>query len=123
MSAIFFHDEDQREAAENSKVAVEKKKGRSTQTLILNAESFYNAEGYHQKYLLQQHPWLLEALEIEPDELNESHVAAKLNGFVGGYGKVGEFDADWEKLGLNEKMAKYVREKMTSQRFGRGCSK
>ena len=42
---------------------------------------------YHQKYLLQRHPWLLQALDIDPEDLVESHVAARLNGFVGGYGK------------------------------------
>lgn len=122
MSAIFYHDEDQREAAEAAKDAFEKRRGRKVATEILPAESFYNAEGYHQKYLLQQHGTLLEALEITPDELNESHVCAKLNGWIGGYGKPAEFDAEWEKLGLNEKMAGYVRAAMTKRRFGRGCS-
>jgi hypothetical protein len=44
------------------------------------------------------------------EELNSSHVAARVNGFVGGYGKKSDFDGEWEKLGLNEKMADYVRE-------------
>ncbi len=42
--------------------------------------------------------------------MNSSHVAARVNGFVGGYGKKSDFDGEWEKLGLNEKMADYVRE-------------
>jgi len=44
------------------------------------------------------------------EELNDSHVAARVNGFVGGYGKKSEFEEEWEKLGLNEKMADYVKE-------------
>jgi peptide-methionine (S)-S-oxide reductase len=46
-------------------------------------------------------------------ELNESHVAARVNGFVGGYGKKADFEAEWQKLGLNEKMAEYVRDQHT----------
>lgn len=68
---------------------------------------------YHQKYLLQQHPWLLNALDIDPeDELIESHVAARLNGYIAGYGQIPKFQAEWEKLGLNEKMAEYVKNRM-----------
>ncbi len=45
--------------------------------------------------------------------MNESHVAARVNGFVGGYGKKADFEAEWQKLGLNEKMAEYVRDQHT----------
>ena len=73
---------------------------------------------YHQKYLLQRHPWLLTALDIEPGEdLLNSHVACRLNGYVGGYGKPSDFDQEWEKLGLNEKMADYVRNQMKRGRY------
>ena len=42
---------------------------------------------YHQKYMLQHHPWLLEACGINPgDHLIKSHVAARLNGYIGGMG-------------------------------------
>ena len=48
---------------------------------------FYFIHSYHQKYLLQQHPWLMNALDISPGpELNNSHIATRLNGYVGGYG-------------------------------------
>ncbi len=42
-------------------------------------------------------------------ELIESHVACRLNGYVGGYGRLAAFDREWEGLGLNDKMADYVR--------------
>ena len=71
---------------------------------------------YHQKYLLQRHPWLLQALDIDPEDLVESHVAARLNGFVGGYGKAAAFDAEWERLGLNSKMAEYVKKEMVKNK-------
>ena len=71
---------------------------------------------YHQKYMLQHHPWLLEALDIHPGEdLIQSHVAARLNGYIGGYGKIKDFNTEGPKLGLNEKMVEYVVKKMTSK--------
>ena len=66
--------------------------------------------------MLQHHPWLLESLEINPgEELIQSHVAAKLNGYIGGYGKVSDFNAEAEGLGLNEKMTEYVTRQMKSK--------
>jgi peptide-methionine (S)-S-oxide reductase len=116
MSAIFYHDEEQKRMAEET-MAAAVAKGKKIKTLILPMKAFYNAEGYHQKYLLQRHPWLLQALDIDPeDELIESHVAARLNGFVGGYGKVKDFDDEWEKMGLNNKMAEYVKTQMANNK-------
>jgi len=115
MSAIFYHDEEQKGLAESSLEAMKAKHSvKPITTLVLPAEKFFVAEDYHQKYLLQQHGWLISALDISPGyELNESHVAARVNGFVGGYGKKADFEAEWQKLGLNEKMAEYVRDQHT----------
>merc|ERR1711908_33522 len=97
---------------ETMKEAQQKARGKIT-TQILPADKFWEAEDYHQKYLLQQHPWVVPALDIDPGEdLINSHVAARLNGYIGGYGKSSMFDVEWEKLGINEKMAHYVRNQM-----------
>jgi peptide-methionine (S)-S-oxide reductase len=115
MSAIFYHDEEQKRAAEETKATEEK--NRRIKTQILPMDSFYDAELYHQKYLLQQHPWLLTALDVDPGkELIASHVSARLNGFIGGYGKIKDFEAEWEKMGLNEKMAEYVKSQMVKNK-------
>jgi len=50
--------------------------------------------------------------------LIKSHVAARLNGYIGGYGKPSLFDVEWEKLGINEKMAEYVRKQMLRNHRG-----
>ena len=66
--------------------------------------------------MLQHHPWLLESLDIHPGgDLIKSHVAARLNGYIGGYGKVHEFNIEAPQLGLNEKMMEYVTKKMKSK--------
>ncbi len=49
-TAIFFHDEAQRRAAEASKEALTKRFGRALSTEIVAAGPFWPAEGYHQKY-------------------------------------------------------------------------
>ena len=58
----------------------------------------------------------MESLDINPGEqLVSSHVAARLNGYVGGYGKVQDFNVEGPKLGLNEKMIEYVARKIKSK--------
>jgi methionine-S-sulfoxide reductase len=49
-SAIFYHDAQQKAAAETSKAALEKRFGRKIATDILPAGPFYMAEDYHQDY-------------------------------------------------------------------------
>lgn len=78
-------------------------------------ESFLNLS-YHQKYLLQQHPWLMNALDIEPGrELIDSYVATRLNGYVGGYGTMADFEAELSSLKLDDKLADYVRRVMKNK--------
>ena len=136
MSAIFYHDEEQKRLAEKTMEEMASKQSKSIATQILPATEFYVAEewvvphaeknmkksellalcSYHQKYMLQHHPWLLESLNINPGEqLISSHVAARLNGYIGGYGKHSDFSAEGPKLGLNEKMIEYVARKMKSK--------
>ena len=52
-SVIFFHDEEQRAAAERSKAALEASRlhRKPIVTLIEPAQTFYPAEDYHQQYL------------------------------------------------------------------------
>ena len=52
-SVIFFHDDDQRAAAERSKAALDasRRYRRPVVTVIEPAQTFYRAEDYHQRYL------------------------------------------------------------------------
>jgi peptide-methionine (S)-S-oxide reductase len=110
MSAVFYHNEEQKCLAEESLKVAQQKKARPIQTQILKATTFYEAEDYHQKYLLQQHPWLMNTLDIDPGpDLNSSHIATRLNGYVGGYGTLAAFEAELPKLNLDDKTAEYVR--------------
>jgi peptide-methionine (S)-S-oxide reductase len=50
-SVIFFHDDEQRAAAERSKAGEQANHERPVVTLVEPAQTFYVAEDYHQQYL------------------------------------------------------------------------
>ena len=50
-SVVFFHDEEQREAAERSKASEQRRYRKPIVTQIEPAATFYEAEDYHQQYL------------------------------------------------------------------------
>jgi len=108
-SLIMYHDQEQKELAEKTLKEEEKKKSAYIVTKILPATKFYDAEDYHQKYRLQQHPSLMEAVGLIPgNKLKSSHLAARLNGYVVGRGGLAQFDAEVSRLGLDEKTADYI---------------
>lgn len=53
-SAIFYHNEKQKGAAINAKKEWEKKNGKKAMTEIVPASTFWEAEEYHQKYLMKR---------------------------------------------------------------------
>jgi len=87
-----------RQAAERTRRAVESKLGGSVETAIEDLDAFHLAEPYHQKYELRSTPVLGDELvEHYGDDLVDSTVAARLNGFVAGHG-----DADRRRAFLAE---------------------
>jgi len=109
MSAIFYHDEMQQKLAEESKEKHQKQKMRKVQTQIIPAKTFYDAENYHQKYLLRNQRGLCQSLGLDDNQLITSYVACKLNGYVGGYGSDDQFDKDLPTLGLSKDQEEYMR--------------
>jgi len=121
MSAIFFHDEDQRELAEKSKLIFNT--NAPVTTRILQADKFYDAEMYHQKYLLQRHSALCHWLDLDPDgsELLDSRVLSRINGYLGGYGTMASFEEDWPTWGIEDKCVSYIRNQIGKEKGGGGC--
>ncbi|MBS3766116.1 peptide-methionine (S)-S-oxide reductase, partial [Candidatus Bipolaricaulota bacterium] len=75
------------------------------QTRIMELKNFYAAEDYHQKYRLKQNGKFIDELrEIypDPDGLRDSTAAARLNGYLAGYGSSDSVEANLGKLGLSE---------------------
>jgi peptide-methionine (S)-S-oxide reductase len=105
MSIVFYHNEEQRTPAIESKEREESRLGLSIVTEILPFSEFYLAEDYHQKYFLRQEPGLFQELSIiYPDisDFIDSTAVARLNGYVGGYGTPETLEKELNSLGLSE---------------------
>uniref|UniRef100_A0AAR5PSU7 peptide-methionine (S)-S-oxide reductase n=1 Tax=Dendroctonus ponderosae TaxID=77166 RepID=A0AAR5PSU7_DENPD len=109
MSLILYHEEEQKRIAE---LDIEVEAGKRNEKLITEiapAGPFYPAEDYHQKYRLQKHKWIMEELNISPDQLQTSQIAARLNGYLAGVGKLQDLEKDVKVLGIPEKIASFVK--------------
>jgi peptide-methionine (S)-S-oxide reductase len=103
-SIIFYHNEEQKRLAEASRDREAASRGSTIYTEIVPFVKFYLAETYHQKYQLQQVPALLRefrAIYPQDDEFVYSTAAARVNGYLGGYGTLATLQADIEDLGLS----------------------
>jgi len=103
MSVIFYHSEEQRRLAEESLEREEARRGAPILTEIVPASGFTLAEGYHQKYRLQHNPEFMEEFQaIYPDGgWVDSTAAARVNGYLAGYGSQSELSAGLDSLGLS----------------------
>lgn len=118
-AAVFVHDDGQRRIAEAGRDRVRSALGRTVRTEILEAERFYLAEGYHQKYRLQGVRELsAEFAEMYPRvrDFVDSTAAARVNGYLDGYGSPERVARDLDRLGLTEAGAQLLRRKVGSRR-------
>merc|ERR1712008_561276 len=87
MSAVFAHDDEQLCLAKESMAAAQGNFKKEIKTEIVLAGPFYQAEDSHQKYILQKHQQLMKSLKMTCGQLLvSSSLAARLNGYLGGYG-------------------------------------
>jgi peptide-methionine (S)-S-oxide reductase len=104
-SIIFYHTEEQRKLAEQSKNEIEAKINKKVYTEIRPADKFYQAETYHQKYILQGYYELIkEFREIYPVDADfiGSTAAARVNGYLSGYGNLETLQKEINMFGLSE---------------------
>jgi peptide-methionine (S)-S-oxide reductase len=98
---VLVHDDDQRAVAEQSRDALAERTGKPVRTPIEDLGEFYLAEDYHQKYELRSTPVLGDELvELYGDDLVDSTVATRLNGFVAGHGDADQREAVLARLDL-----------------------
>ena len=103
MSAVYFHSEEQKKVALETKNREASKRKGKIYTEIVPASEFYLAEAYHQKYLLRQRPVLMKefnAIYPATEDFVNSTAAARLNGYLGGYGTLIDLKATLNNLGL-----------------------
>ena len=102
--AIFYHDEEQRRLALESRDREAEKRKETIHTEVLPFTGFTLAEDYHQKYRLQQYPELaseFEAFYPAMKDFVNSTSAARVNGFLGGYGSPELFKTESDSYGLS----------------------
>ena len=111
-SVIFYHNGAQETAALESMAREETRLGRKIMTAVIPYTNFYLAEDYHQKYYLRSNPVLfreLYSIYPDPGDLLNSTAAARLNGYIGGFGDEATVLSQLDKLGLSEAGREEVR--------------
>jgi peptide-methionine (S)-S-oxide reductase len=116
MSIVFYHNDEQRRLAlETRDREAARIKGQIT-TEVVPFSRFYLAEDYHQKYWLRQKPEFMQefdAIYPNSDDLIASTAAARVNGYVAGYGSFETLQTEIDRLGLSpearEKLLEIVR--------------
>lgn len=106
MSAIFYHNEDQKQIANETLIEQEKGKKSKIYTEIVPYKKFYIAENYHQKYYLQLVRDLMnefESMYSNFKDFTNSTSAAHVNGYIKGYGTIERLSNEIKDLGLSEK--------------------
>ncbi len=103
-SVIFYHDEIQRRQAEASLARETERRQTVLHTDLRPFSSFYRAEDYHQKYYLRRENDLMRELaKYYPNnrELVDATAAARINGYLAGFGDRQALVAHGDRLGLS----------------------
>lgn len=103
-SFIFFHTDEQKRKAQESKKQVEGKKGKKLFTEIVKDGTFYPAEDYHQKYYLRRYEALVKELSVlyaGQGDFTKSTAAARVNGYLGGNGNLDQLAQQLKDIGLS----------------------
>ena len=113
MSIVFYHDEEQKRFALGTRDREAANRNARIYTEVVPYTEFYLAEDYHQKYRLQHEQDLMgEFRRMFPymtDFIN-STAAARVNGYLAGYGTPQELEEEIDMLGLSQAGAKKLLE-------------
>jgi peptide-methionine (S)-S-oxide reductase len=104
MSAVFYHDEEQKDLASKTKEHQAAEQNRQIFTEIIPFSEFYAAEDYHQKYALQHDAAIMkefEAMYPSFDRIVSSTAAARVNGYLSGCGSKETLREEIDGYGLS----------------------
>lgn len=105
MSILFYHNEEQRLIAEETKLQQEELLKRRVTTAIQPYANFYIAEDYHQKYYLQLQRSIADEYKKifgGMEDFISSTATARVNGYVKGYGNMQSLRSELSSLGLSD---------------------
>lgn len=111
-SIVFFHNEEQETIARETRDALSRELRAEIKTGLRPYENFTSAEAYHQKYYMQNRRQLFDAVRaLYPsfDGLVDSTTAARINGYVAGYGTEEQFEEDMALIPLPEDVERQLR--------------
>jgi peptide-methionine (S)-S-oxide reductase len=104
MSAVFYHSDEQKQIALQTRDREANRLGSKIHTEIIPATPFYLAEAYHQKYYLRQVPELVKEYAALYPDLNAfigSTAVSRVNGYIGGHGSSESLQKEIAGLGLS----------------------
>ena len=120
LSLLRYRSEEQQRDIERVKKEMEAALGEVIETEIAPFESFTLAEPRHQKYYLKRYPKALEQLEVlYPflETLVDSTFAARLNGFVKGFGTRQELIVEVKEWPITSDAKQLVIEKLQTMKW------
>ena len=113
-SIIFYHGDDQREAAHAEAARAADQAGTNLATDIREAPRFWRAEERHQKYKLQRLDQVFDEYRARFDTFDalvDSTAVARANGYAAGHGDDDQFAEEAGRLGLSEKALQVIRQR------------
>lgn len=118
-AVIFYHGEEQKNLAVATRDKLAGRIGATIHTEILPYEGFYSAEPYHQKYRLRSvRDIMAEFSAMYPldEEFVNSTAAARVNGYLGGYGSVEVVKSEIADMGLSPDANRRLLEMVAARR-------
>ena len=103
-AAVFYHNDEQKKVAEETRDRIEAAQKIKVQTEILPFSRFYVAEAYHQKYGIRSHSeFMREFRSVYPSDeaLMNSTAAARVNGYLSGFGSSAALQEEIDSFGLS----------------------
>ena len=118
-TAVFYHNEEQKRLATETRDSLAAGMKGEIFTEIIPFSEFYFAEDYHQKYRLRHEHELmkvLDALYPDPVDFANSTVAARLNGYLNGFGSFEDLQTEINDLGLHPESSKRLLQILQAQK-------
>lgn len=124
-SLVLASDDAQLAAARASAKRYEEATGRTVMTRIEKRGEFFAAEQYHQKYYLRNNRTLMREFQgsyPRDADIVASTAAARVNGYLGGYGSAENLEGDIGTLGLSDSGRAVLTDAVGDREGGLGCA-